>query len=304
LIGRAVRVIGPAVLAWVVLAFLVPRYGRAADLVRAYPMAFWIVWFLIFTWVVRHWWPSAGGAALPWRRVMTVAIAAAAGAWSVRTFLAGVYRVTSASMLPTLAAGDVVVGDKIARRPKRGDVVVVHGLVKRVIGLPGDRVAMRGEVPVVDDRPAGSCDAGEYVDVLDGEGGVVHGRLHVETLDDAVYLTVHSGGAPFESTYTVGPDEVFVLGDNRGQSVDSRSWNGGRGAGVPLAELEARIDRFFVGTRRSGDADWSRFLLPMGALERRIRQEGIATAGLEEGISRCLDARPKTGEPFLKIGGL
>jgi signal peptidase I len=304
LIATALRAAIAAAIASFVLAFLVPRSGGAAAFVRAHPLGLWCVAFVVFAWVVHHWWPPPAGEG---RRGIgagvVVAVAAAVVAWSLRAFVFGVYQVTSASMLPTLAPGDLVLGEKLARLPARGDVVVVRGLVKRVIGLPGDRVAMQGETPVIDDRPADSCDAGEYVEVLGGEGGVVHGRLRVERLDGAEYLTVHSGGARFDATYTVGPDEVFVLGDDRGQSVDSRSWNGGRGAGVPIAAIDAKVVRFLVGRRRSGDADWSRWLRPLADLERRVRVEGVETAALDDGIARCADARPKSGEAFLKIGG-
>ncbi len=217
-------------------------------------------------------------------------------------------------MLPTLEPNDIVAG--LVRSPLsdpfrgRGDVVVFQApvaagigraaswpagepLVKRVVGLAGDRVGMRGGTPIINDWPVPSCDAGDYLYVL-GDAGerAVHGRLRVEFLDDHAYLTVHAQTLPFQGTYRVKPGEVFVLGDDRASSIDSRAYGG-----VSVRGVESRIDRFLVGTLRNGNADFGRMLHPVDALQSNLHLEGVAIGALEEGIARCLARRPTETHP-------
>jgi len=112
-----------------------------------------------------------------------------------------IYSIPSASMAPTLAVGDrIVVTRYFASAPERGHVIVFRGpsgrelLVKRVIGVPGDLVDSRlGRVRV---------------------GG--------HTLPEPYVLREAATGA-IESQIVPG-DSYFVLGDNRDESIDSRSW--------------------------------------------------------------------------------
>jgi signal peptidase I len=271
--------------------------------------------------------PSAAGSALAWRRgrealgLCAMVAAAAATALALRAYVVQPYRVLTGSMLPTLEPDDILAGTKrpytadALHTPRRGDLVVFQGsavtlgggsavpgvLVKRVVGLPGDRIAMRGGAPVINGWQVPSCDAGEYLYVLaDGGAHSLHGRLRVEFLEDRTYLTVHAFGAPaFPDTYVVRPGEVFVLGDNRGNSLDSRAYGGGHGGGVPVDAIEARARWFLIGTQReSGQADMGRLLRPIDMLQARLRLEGVETQPLEEGIARCLANRPSlTGPP-------
>ena len=125
-----------------------------------------------------------------------------------RMFVAEPYVVDGTSMDPTFATGDYLIVDKLSYElgePKRNSVIIFklpdeqsRNLIKRVIGLPGDTVTMNGtEVTITNkDNP--------------------HGFV----LDQS-YLTYTS---PANFTKTLGPDEYFVMGDNRPVSYDSRAW--------------------------------------------------------------------------------
>jgi signal peptidase I len=112
-------------------------------------------------------------------------------------------RVESVSMQPTLYAGNFVIVNKLAYKlnaPERGDVIVFYfppdpdqePYIKRVIGLPGDQVHIAdGQVFINDVQ-------------------IVEPYLQVET---------QRGG-----DWTVPPNALFVMGDNRNNSSDSRAW--------------------------------------------------------------------------------
>jgi signal peptidase I len=111
-------------------------------------------------------------------------------------------RVDGFSMRPTLEDGEFVLVNKLSYRfgaIQRGDIIVFHfpvnpneELIKRVIGLPGDRVAVQnGQVSV-------------------------NGQLLTEPYIAAAPL--------YSGEWVVGADQLFVLGDNRNDSSDSHSW--------------------------------------------------------------------------------
>jgi signal peptidase I len=250
-----------------------------------------------------------------------VAIGAAAGvALGVRARVAESYRVVSNSMVPTLEADDQILGRRVtfaapSLLPNRGDVILFRSdgvramahkseplppvLVKRVIGLPGDTIAMQGEVATINGWLGPTCVAGPYLYVAaDGEGGSIQGFVVVEFLEDRAYLTIHSPPAPpFAKPYLVQPGEVFVLGDSRGNSVDSRAYGEGQGGGIPLPAIVARADRFLVGMHRSGDVDFTRIFQPITRVEHRLHLEGMSAGALEQGIAACLARRPSQTRP-------
>jgi signal peptidase I len=282
---------------------------------------------LLFAAAVRVWLPHVPGGRLlagppsPWRiRDVLVALglagAAAALAIGLRARVAARYEVTGFSMLPTLEPGDSIAGNKLAyaavvgSAPRRGEVVVLRAslapavvmkipefLVKRIIGIPGDRVGMRDGVPTINGWSVPTCDVGDYFFMSPGgDGTMVGGRVRVEFLDDSHYLTLTARGErPFVDTYLVGPGEAFVVGDDRGGSVDSRAWNDGHGAGVPFAALDARAEWFLSGTRRDAEPDFSRTLGPL--FSRHVHLDGVDTRALDAGVERCLQDPPHHTHP-------
>jgi signal peptidase I len=126
--------------------------------------------------------------------------------------------VPTPSMAATLEPGDHVLVDRLAyrvRAPRRGDVVVFHPpgqygiFIKRVIGVPGDTVALRDGVVYVNARRL----VEPYV--KEAGGGP-------ERTEPWPALTV--GPWSLARPYRVPPGEYFVMGDNRTDSDDSRDW--------------------------------------------------------------------------------
>lgn len=133
----------------------------------------------------------------------------------VYLFLLQPHQVRGASMKPNFHDGEYILTDKITYRfgePKRGDVIIFKSptdqdvdFIKRIIGLPGEKIKINeGKVTVINDA---------------NKDGFVLAEPY-ETLGP----TAGGKEAPQNTEVTVGQDEYFVLGDNRLESFDSRSW--------------------------------------------------------------------------------
>lgn len=149
--------------------------------------------------------------------VIIVAIVA-----GVRTFLVSPFQVDGSSMLNTLSHGEYIVINKFSYligHPQRGDVVVFRPpnepkkyYVKRVIGLPGDEITIRGGFVYL--RESGSTES-----VKLDESGYLSARNLGHT-----YRHPPASGDTSAVTYTVPAGSYFLLGDNRLGSLDSRSF--------------------------------------------------------------------------------
>jgi signal peptidase I len=129
--------------------------------------------------------------------------------WIIQTFVVQTYRVEGQSMDDTLADGQHLLIDKLTPRfdsYSRGDIVVLHPpdqeesstpYIKRVIGLAGDHVAVHDNAVWIN--------GSELTEPYVAPGAITEPLTDVDSWD-------------------VGPDEVFVMGDNREHSVDSREF--------------------------------------------------------------------------------
>jgi signal peptidase I len=125
----------------------------------------------------------------------------------IRVFIAQPFIVNGESMVPTLQNGDYLIIDQISytqRAPERGEVIVFRFptnqqrfLIKRIVGLPGETIAINGS----------------RVTAIEQNGSIIQ-------LEESYINTDFSSYGEWE----LGPDEYFVMGDNRQKSSDSRTW--------------------------------------------------------------------------------
>lgn len=221
----------------------------------------------------------------------------------LRTVFFQPFTIPSASMEPNLYQGDYIFVSKwdygfsrhslpfspplfkgriFENQPKRGDIVVFKfpadeskDYIKRIIGLPGDRIQMKHNLLYINDQPVKDVDLG----TLMGQGpmGEVVSRKVEETLPNGKRIIIQDqtdqGDLDNTEVYTVPQGYYFAMGDNRDNSIDSRvsptdprqpgvgfvpaenlegkaqliivSWNKGAHILKPWTWLDLRWDRFF-----------------------------------------------------------
>ena len=194
----------------------------------------------------------------------------------LRSFLVEPFRIPSNSMMPTLLTGDFILVNKYAygiRLPvlnmkilevgeaERGDVVVFRypkdpsvDYIKRIVGLPGDKVGYYNKIVYINGEPVGQVPAGVYIGV--GSGISMSGASErQEQLGDVLHDILVMPRTPgLEGEYVVGDDEYFVMGDNRDNSNDSRYWGA-----VPEANLVGKAFRVWMNwDGANGGVDWNR----------------------------------------------
>ncbi|MCB1521543.1 MAG: signal peptidase I [Hyphomicrobiaceae bacterium] len=206
--------------------------------------------------------------------VVKIIIQALVIAMVVRLFFYQPFSIPSGSMKQTLLVGDYLFVSKLSygyskysftssidlfngrifeSDPKRGDVVVFKlprdnstDYIKRLIGLPGDEIIVRGGVVFINGKEVPRVRDGDFVTREDG-GPPRRIPRYRETLPNGVTYHVLDG-EPNGSFDNVGPYKVpaghyFMMGDNRDNSTDSRAqWGVGY---VPFENLIGRADIIF-----------------------------------------------------------
>lgn len=143
----------------------------------------------------------------------------------VRSFIVQAYKIPATSMLPTLMVGDRILVNKnpfTRHAVRRGDIIVFRfpedkskDFVKRVIGLPGETIRISDGVVSIDGQPLDEDYAFTDLSVA-----------HKKVLEFA--------------SYVVPENNLFVLGDNRSHSYDSRFWGP-----VPIADVKGKVWRIY-----------------------------------------------------------
>ena len=157
--------------------------------------------------------PSLPGTAQLDRSVFSSALILLALVFIVRWFVAAPYVVSGSSMEPNFHDWNYLIVDQISyhiQNPNRGDVIVLdlpqetsRALIKRIVGLPGETVVLSGIAPTITIINSAHPKGYELVEP---------------------YIATSNYGGITNARYTLGPDEYFVMGDNRKVSADSRTW--------------------------------------------------------------------------------
>ncbi len=188
----------------------------------------------------------------------------------VRTFAYEPFNIPSGSMKPTLLVGDYLFVSKFAygysqyslplglplfsgrifgSLPERGDVAVFKlpsdnstDYIKRIVGLPGDRIQVINGVLQINGEPVKLEALAHFVDDMDGRE--VEIPMYAETLpgSDEPHLILdltERGRLDNTDVFVVPEGHVFAMGDNRDNSLDSRTTNVGF---VPIENLIGRAD--------------------------------------------------------------
>jgi signal peptidase I len=212
--------------------------------------------------------------------------------------------------------------------PSRGDVIVFQfperpeqDFIKRTIAIPGDVLEAYDGRPVINGWVVPRCKVGSfgYQEPESGYSSNHSGELFMEYLGKESYLTFFdqmamttasrsackvdadcqqqiSGTrclegycAEYQGPYKVKPGEVWVMGDNRNNSHDSRGWFDGRGGGVPFDNIRGKALFVWMSFTQANSIAWDRIgVSVMGRPKLPVDDE----AKLRERISECLKNRP------------
>lgn len=222
-----------------------------------------------------------------WLESVKTILYAALIAIGIRTVAFEPFNIPSGSMIPTLLVGDYLFVSKFSygysrhsmpfspnlfegrifgSLPRRGDVAVFKlprdgttDYIKRIIGLPGDRIQVRGGILHVNGQAVRRESLGPYT--VEGDGPRMTVRRYLETLPGSEgqpgvshQILELTDDGPFDNTpeFRVPEGHVFAMGDNRDNSLDSRAMNA---VGfIPIENLVGRAEFIFFSV--DGSASW------------------------------------------------
>jgi len=178
----------------------------------------------------------------------------------IRSVVAEPFRIPSGSMVPTLEIGDYIIVNKFSYglrfpftahklvpvgEPERGDIIVFRfpddpkvDYIKRVVAVPGDEVMVRNNALHVN----GERVEKEYIEgytFIDDNCIPAPAELYTESFEEGPHSILYSpgnGGRLSEyGPFTIPAGEIFVMGDNRDNSSDSRAWGT-----VPIENIKGK----------------------------------------------------------------
>ncbi|POZ51512.1 signal peptidase I [Methylovulum psychrotolerans] len=243
--------------------FLAGLVAGSLDLWMVFSQAPWghylfFGWTLMAIGAVHSYWLVRQNRVIPirpwysrWYSLLALPIVLTVMIFSFRAFLFEPFRMPSGSMLPSINPGDIPVVSKwgyghyatfgitlarsgLAKEIKRGEVVVFASpkdpsidYVKRVVGLPGDTIGYDKDSLSVNGKPAARVFAAKDPDV----------EVFSESLDGSRYqIQVMPAASSVKGSVTVPAGAVFVMGDNRDNSNDSRFFGP-----VPLENIVGKV---------------------------------------------------------------
>lgn len=215
----------------------------------------------------------------------------------IRTVFAEPFSIPSGSMIPTLLVGDYLFVSKMSygyskhslplsmplikgrifyTQPERGDVIVFKmpsdnktDYIKRLIGLPGDKIQMKDGRLYINGEMVDRKSEGEYV-LRDASGKAMRFEKYTETLPNGKQHPIleASDEGTYDNTeeFTVPEDHFFMMGDNRDNSLDSRSVKVGF---VPKNNLVGKA-KFLFFSHDDSAAWWQVWKWPMAVRWSRL----------------------------------
>jgi len=190
------------------------------------------------------------------------------------------YNIPSSSMVPTLLIGDYLIvtkynygyskhsfpfslpiipkGRLFGRAPKQGDIVIFKypkdnktDYIKRVIGMPGDKIQMKEGLLYLNDKVVPREKLGEEDWTVEMEG-LIHYTKYMETLPNGVQHLIYERADNLKLDNTepviIPEGHYFMMGDNRDNSADSRVFGT-----VPAENLEGKARFIFYSNNGEGD---------------------------------------------------
>jgi len=252
-------------------------------------------------------------------------------ALGTRAFGVEAFKIPSGSMIPTVTVGDHIFVNKFTygpaipwtqiklfqAPPRRSDVIVFRfpenreqDFVKRTIAIGGDTLEVINGRPIINGWLVPHCYVGPFQ--YDGQPA----ELFIEHLEDRSYFTLFTSN-PDEKTCASGTEcegdlacrsgicgflqgpfkaasaEAWVIGDNRNNSHDSRSWRGGLGAGLPYDDIKGRAMFVWISFGPGGNVAQDRLFVD---LHERPTLPGAQEAALRPAVEKCLRERPSADQ--------
>lgn len=199
-----------------------------------------------------------------------VIVSALAIAFFIRSFIFEPFKIPSSSMVPTLLVGDYLFVNKFnyglkipftktfiteGNNPKRGDIAVFKrndermgnvNFIKRIVAVPGDKIAYLNKKIYINDKPASMQNLGKYT-YSDSQNNKITVSLNTENLAGVKhYALIDKDRVGRDlSPFIVPKNKYVVMGDNRDNSLDARFWNYPNWGYIDKGDIVGRAEFIF-----------------------------------------------------------